>query len=89
MSRAYLTTSEAAAVVGVTAAYIRGEIRDGRLDADVIHREPIRGRQSARPVIRIYPEQLGAYVRRYWPRVTFHGEPIVATVATESMDVTE
>ena len=89
MTRPYLTTAEAACVVGVTPAYIRGEIREGRLDADVLHRDPVRGRQSARPVIRIYPEQFEAYVVRHWPRVRWHVKPTVVNVATVSTEHSE
>lgn len=68
MIRPYLTTRECAAQLGVTSRYIRGEIRDGRLKAEVIPRDPAPDRQRAHPAIRIYREQWDAYLGRYWPR---------------------
>lgn len=65
--RAWLTTGQCATTLGVSTDYIRGEIRDGRLQAVIIPREPRPGRTRAYRAIRIYPEAWAAYRHRYWP----------------------
>lgn len=75
MKRPFFTTKEAADLISMTPAYVRGEIREGRLDAEVIERPVSRGRQRSKPLIRIYPEQLREYLRKYWPRVSFDQQP--------------
>ena len=69
--RDWLTTGEAARVIGVTAEHIRGEIRDLRLEAEVIPRERLPGRRWARSIIRIYPQDFARYLTKYWPRVVW------------------
>jgi len=65
--RAWLTTAECAAVLGVSTDYIRAEIRDGRLTAVVITRDPRPGHTRAYRAIRVYPEPWRTYLQRYWP----------------------
>ncbi len=57
-----LTTSDCAQKLGMTGAYIRGEIRDGRLKARIFSE----GRKRAK--YRIEAEDFTAYVERYWPK---------------------
>lgn len=68
MSRAYLTTREAAQIVGCATWQIRADIRAGRLEAEVVHPPPLPGCQIGKTRIRIYPPQFAAYLRVYWPQ---------------------
>ena len=65
--KSWLTTGQCATTLGVSTDYIRGEIRDGRLIAQVIPRDPRPGRTRAYRAIRVYPESRHAYLQRYWP----------------------
>lgn len=67
MTRPYLTTRDCARVLGVTSAYIRGEIDAVRLSAEVVARSPVHGRTRGNRAIRIYPLAFRAYLGRYWP----------------------
>jgi hypothetical protein len=62
-----MTTSECAAVLGLTTAYIRGEIRDGRLQAVIVPRDPAPGRTRGNRAVRIYQDAWANYLHRYWP----------------------
>lgn len=62
MAPKLLTTSECARALGMTGAFIRGEIRDKRLKARVF----TTGRKRAK--YRIDAEDFTAYVDRYWPK---------------------
>lgn len=66
--RDWLTTGQCATALGVSTDYVRGEIRDGRLIAEVVAREPRPGRRRAYRAIRIHPGPWRAYLRRYWPQ---------------------
>lgn len=69
--RPFLTPRQCADTLNlprVTAAYIRSEIRDGLLTAEIIERPVRYGRRRAQPIIRVYPEDFLAYVAKYWPR---------------------
>lgn len=68
-AREWLTTSECAALLGVTGAYIRGEIEDGRLEANRSNAQIRPGRKRARRVIRVRVEHFRAYCQRHWPNV--------------------
>lgn len=72
MTKPFLTTTECADIISMTSAYLRGEIRDGRLTAEIIHRPVSEGRKRSRPIIRVYPEHFAAYLKRYWPRVSWN-----------------
>lgn len=65
--RDWLTTGQCATALGVSTDYVRGEIRDGRLMAVIITREPRPGRSRANRAIRVYREAWVAYLHRYWP----------------------
>lgn len=65
MSR-HLSPSECAEQLKVTGEFIRGEIRDGRLDALVY----VKGK---RHLYRIDPEAWQAYKDRYWRRSAGNG----------------
>lgn len=72
LRESFLTPRECADRIGierVTADHIRGEIRDGLLKAEIIHRPVRPGRTKSKPAIRVYEEDFRAYVKRYWPRV--------------------
>lgn len=56
---ACLSTRDCADRLGVTTAFIVGEIRDGRLCAFVLER------RGCRRMYRIAPEDFAAYVKRY------------------------
>lgn len=64
--RVWMTTRDCANVLGVSTDYIRSEIRDGRLEAEVIPRPPRQGRRRAYPAIRIYPPAWATYLGTYW-----------------------
>lgn len=66
---ALLTTADCARALGVTAAFIRGEVRGGRLVARVFERP------SGRSAYRIRLTAFQSYVARYWPERTFHVTP--------------
>lgn len=68
--RAWLTTAECAAALGVTPRYIRAEILDGRLHADVIQRAPGRNRTRGNRCYRVYQAEWQVYLAHYWPRET-------------------
>lgn len=70
--RPYLTTRECAGVIGQSSRYVRDEILDGRLTAEVIPRDVSLGRQYAQRLYRVYPEDFAAYLKRYWPRVAWN-----------------
>lgn len=72
MKRPYLTTKECGDVISMSPAYVRGEIREGRLTAEIIHRPVSSGRTRSRPLIRVYPAEFQAYLEKYWPRVQWH-----------------
>lgn len=68
MLRTYLRTRDVAAILGCTTQYVWSEIRvSGRLQAAVVPRSAAPGRARAQAAIRVYPEQLTAYVEAYWP----------------------
>lgn len=68
MKRAWLRTSEAAQIIGVSTQYIYQEICvSQRLSAQVVKRPPSAGRTKGQASILIYPEQLAAYITAYWP----------------------
>jgi hypothetical protein len=67
-SRPYLSPPVCAAMLGVSAAFIRGEVKEGRLSARVMRRD------SGRSVYRIPAEAFTIYVERYWPEKVFHAE---------------
>lgn len=67
--RDWLTTGDCARVIGMTAEYVRGEIEDGRLQAEVIERPKRYGRKWARRIIRVYQEPFRQYLEQYWPQV--------------------
>lgn len=54
-----VTTTEAAKILDVSAEFVRGEIEDGRMDAQIIRRP------GKRTVYRLTREQLDAYCRRW------------------------
>lgn len=58
--RAWLTTGDCARILGVSREFVRGEVRDARLPAEIV----TEGRQ--RRAIRIYRLQWRAYLQRYW-----------------------
>lgn len=64
MSTGWLSPLTCARKIGVTDEYIRGEIKEGRLEAHV-HRYA----HSGRARYRIDPEDWEAYVARYWPKL--------------------
>ena len=78
VSRAYLLTHEVAAVIGSTTDYVRQEIYDGRLEAELTPRPARPGRQKGYRAIRIYPEPFRRYLRRYYPRVQWGGPAAAA-----------
>lgn len=57
-----LTTRDCADLLGVSTAFIRGEIDDGRLVADVYDDD-----EKGRRIIRIDRTDFIAYCKRYWP----------------------
>jgi hypothetical protein len=61
-SRQLLSTTECARALGMTGAFIRGEIRDGRLKARIF----TEGRRRAK--YRIEAVDFRAYVERCWPK---------------------
>lgn len=67
MTRSWMTTGNCARLLGVSLDFIRGEIADHRLAASVVDREPRPGRSRGNRSYRVYPDQWGAYLRRYWP----------------------
>jgi len=69
MTRPYLRTADCAAVLGVSAQYVRDEIRAGRLKGEIIARDVAPGRTKAYAAIRVYPGDFAVYVARYWPRI--------------------
>jgi hypothetical protein len=72
MSEAFMTPRECADRIGigrVTGDYIRGEIRDGLLKAEIIVRPVRPGRERSKRAIRVYEDDFKVYVKRYWPRV--------------------
>lgn len=69
MEQRYLSPPVCAAVLGVTAAFIRGEVKDGTLPARVFRRS------SGRSVYRIEATDFQAYVERHWPQKRFHATP--------------
>lgn len=74
MTRPYMTPRECAerleeAGLGVSAAYIRGDIRDGLLTAEIVHREIRPGRSRSKPLIHVYEADFREYVRTTWPRL--------------------
>lgn len=61
--QAILTTAQCARFLGVTPAFIRGEIQDKRLSARVYKPETKR-----RAVYTIEQQDFTAYVERFWPK---------------------
>lgn len=61
----YLSPPDCASVLGVTANFIRGEVKDGRLMARVFTRP------SGRTVYRIPASAFQAYVEEHWPEKRF------------------
>lgn len=59
-----MTTTQAARELGVSGEYVRGEIRDGRLKANVTQKD------GKRATYRITREQFAEYVERHWRRVS-------------------
>ena len=57
----YLSPSACARLLDVSASFVRGEVKDGRLQARVLTRP------SGRSVYRIAEAAFQAYVERYWP----------------------
>jgi hypothetical protein len=55
-----VTTTQAAERLGMSAEFVRGEIRDGRLAANVIKRE------GKRTVYRVTDDQLARYIADCW-----------------------
>lgn len=74
--RPWLTTGECARILGMSVDYMRGEIRDGLLRAEVVQREARPGRTRGNRAIRIYRTSWREYLQRYWPQhpacSTFH-----------------
>ena len=68
MIRPYLTTRDCAQRLGVTPRYIRAEILDGRLQAEIIARAPGRNRTRGNRCYRVYQAEWVAYLAHYWPR---------------------
>jgi excisionase family DNA binding protein len=60
--RPWLSTRQAANIIGVDTAFIRGEIRDGRLRAYVIRRP------NMRAVYRVRRSDFEVYLRTHWKR---------------------
>jgi hypothetical protein len=56
----WLSTRQCAAIVGVTANFMRGEIRDGRLKARTL------ARHGKRTVYRVVAEDFAAYCAKHW-----------------------
>lgn len=69
MKRDYLRTCDVADVLNMPIWWVREEIRDGKLPAEVIQRDPSPGRTKSRPSIRVYPEPFARYLERNWPQV--------------------
>lgn len=65
--RAWLTTGDCSRLLGVSREFVRGEIREGRLIAEVV----TEGRR--RRANRIYWAQWREYLRRQWPAHPLHG----------------
>ena len=77
--RAWLTTGDCARLLGVSREFVRGEVRDGRIAAEVV----TEGRQ--RKAIRIYRVQWRAYLQRYWPlHPCSTGNTGISTASTNS-----
>lgn len=68
INRDYLTPRECGEKIGMTADYIRREVRDGLLKAEIVERPVRPGRSQSRPRVRIYHDDFKAYVKRYWRR---------------------
>lgn len=66
--RPFLTTADCASALGVSVDFVRGEIKDRRLRAEVVEREPRPGRSRGNRAIRVYPEAWADYLQRYWPQ---------------------
>jgi hypothetical protein len=60
--RPYLTTGDCAIRLGVSSEFIRGEIEDGKLQAETV----TEGRK--RKAIRIYPLAWKLYLGKWWPQ---------------------
>jgi hypothetical protein len=56
----WLTTNDCADLLGVSTGFVRGEIRDGRLCANQLHRP------GKRVVYRIAAPDFNAYLLRHW-----------------------
>lgn len=67
--RPFLTTQDCARYLGVSAAYVREELKSGRLEGDVIPRPCLPGRRWAKTLYRVYPADFKAYCAKYWPRI--------------------
>lgn len=79
-----LTTRDCADRLGVTTAFILGEIQDGRLSAQITARE------GYRTIYRVAPQELEAYIHRHrWQRGRAKASKATnATVATDATDAT-
>ena len=67
-----LTTGQCARIIGsVSTRYIYDEIREGRLRAQVVPRDPLPGRRRGYDSIRVAASDFEAYLRQRWPGVAW------------------
>ncbi len=65
----WLTTRECADVLGVSATFVREEIQDGRLDAQILDRPVLEGRTRSKRIYRVEMAVFRDYCQRWCPRV--------------------
>lgn len=69
MKRDYLQCEDVADVLNMPVSWVREEIDDGRIPADIAARACRPGRKFARRIIRVYPEPFAVYLAKHWPVV--------------------
>ena len=70
MSERWLTTRQVAEHLGVSTAFVRGEIQDGRLPSHAITRS------GKRTIYRVSLTQFRAYCSRHWSRPKMSAESV-------------